>query len=72
MGLGSEFLSDLDDCLRIAREFPEAGTPYELSTRRLLFHRFPFALIYIFDQSRIEIVAVAHQRQEPGYWQMRG
>lgn len=71
IGLGSEFLTDLEECLRIAREFPEAGRPYELSSRRLLFHRYPFALIYTVDRNGIEIVAIAHERQEPGYWRTR-
>jgi plasmid stabilization system protein ParE len=70
-GLGREFIADLDACIAIAREFPDAGTPYSATTRRLLFRRFPFSLIYRADSNEVEIVAVAHQRREPGYWRQR-
>ena len=70
-GLGGEFVADLDDCIAVAREFPEAGSPYIASTRRVLFRRFPFSLIYRGDTNQIEIIAVAHQKREPGYWRRR-
>ena len=70
-GLGLEFLLDLNDCINAARALPDSGSPYEASTRRLLFRRFPFSLIYLADSNSIEIIAVAHQRRKPGYWRHR-
>jgi hypothetical protein len=33
--------------------------------------RFPFALIYRIKTSKVQIVAVAHDRRQPGYWRRR-
>lgn len=70
-GLGSEFLQDLDDCVTAAREFPESGGPYGNTIRRRLFQRFPFSLVYDPKPEEIVIVAVAHDRRQPGYWRQR-
>jgi plasmid stabilization system protein ParE len=70
-GLGWEFVADLEDCIDAAREFPDSGAPWLTGTRRLLFRRFPFALVYLHEESGIDIVAVAHQRREPSYWRDR-
>ncbi|HTM45958.1 MAG TPA: type II toxin-antitoxin system RelE/ParE family toxin [Polyangiaceae bacterium] len=37
-------------------------------TRRLLLRTFPFSVVYIFDEQRIFIIAVAHGSRRPGYW----
>ena len=71
IGLGTEFLADLEDCILTAREFPEIGAPYDFTTRKLLLRRFPFILIYTDHETAIEILAVAHERREPGYWRSR-
>lgn len=39
--------------------------------RYILFHRFPYALIYMVLDSRVIVIAVAHTRREPGYWLSR-
>jgi hypothetical protein len=41
------------------------------STRRFLFRRFPFSLIYFIQETSILVVAVAHGRRKPGYWNNR-
>jgi toxin ParE1/3/4 len=38
---------------------------------RYLLKRFPFSLIYRIKHGEIQIVAVAHARRRPGYWQLR-
>ena len=53
------------------REFPEAGASYEEDSRRVLFHRFPFELIYRVEADAVVVIAVAHQRRRPGYWKSR-
>lgn len=42
-------------------------------TRRVLFDRFPYKVVYRFflPNERILLVAVAHQKREPGYWRLR-
>jgi plasmid stabilization system protein ParE len=65
------FLHELDHALVRVAEAPERWPEYEVGTRRLLFRRFPFALIYRVTDDCIQIVAVAHQRRKPGYWYSR-
>jgi toxin ParE1/3/4 len=67
-GLGREFLRTVQDGLDTLTELPEAGTPYEEQTRRLILPRFPYSLIYQIDRDTILVVAVAHQRRKPGSW----
>jgi hypothetical protein len=45
--------------------------PYEGDTRRYLLKRFPFAVIYLTSEKKIQIVAVAHCKRKPGYWKER-
>jgi hypothetical protein len=33
--------------------------------------RFPYSIVYKQDPDKIVIVAIAHQRRRPGYWQRR-
>ena len=37
-------------------------------TRRFLLPNFPFSVVYREAEGAIEIVAIAHHRQRPGYW----
>lgn len=39
--------------------------------RRILFDRFPYALIYRVDTGTIKVLAVMHQSRKPGYWRSR-
>jgi plasmid stabilization system protein ParE len=39
--------------------------------RFCIMRRFPFQLIYREVANRVEIVAVAHAKREPGYWSER-
>lgn len=50
-------------------ENPQRGPHVEADLRIDPFERFPYSLIYAADGSgEVQILAVAHQRREPGYW----
>jgi len=53
------------------QEAPERWPMSEDGTRRVVFGRFPFSVIYRVRADRVEVIAVAHQRREPGYWKYR-
>ena len=53
------------------QEAPERWPVSEDGTRRVLFARFPFFVIYRVHLDRVEVIAVAHQHREPGYWKYR-
>ena len=71
LDLGAELLTDLDHATGLLAELPSIGAPYEGETRRLLFRRFPYSLIYIIQAEEVLVIAVRHHRQEPVSWRAR-
>ena len=75
-GLGIEFLQAVDNTLELISRFPHAGAvvpgvPPDLPVRRVPVRRFPFHVIYLEMPDAIRILAFAHDRRSPGYWQSR-
>ncbi len=66
--LSREFLDELDRVVRLVRLYPYAGMQLESESRRFLFTRFPYSLIYGIDEKIIVVIAVAHQHRQPNYW----
>jgi plasmid stabilization system protein ParE len=65
------FIHELIGTVRLAVRSPEAWPVSVAETRRIVFPRFPFDLVFRVTDEVIEIVAVAHHRRRPGYWQDR-
>ncbi len=63
--LGDDFVRRVDDAIVLAQEGPLAFQIVQRTFRRVLLHRFPYALFYHADESRIVIVAVLHQARDP-------
>ena len=70
-GLGSRFLSAVEDAESFIRNYPAAGKPSDNGTRRHRVRKFPFSLIYREHSDHILIVAVAHFSRKPGFWKER-
>ena len=64
------FGKNCDRPLTRSSRVPEPGRA-TATARRYVFPRYPFSLVYILRGGDIEIVAVAHGRRRPGYWQAR-
>ena len=47
---------------------PERWPVHLYGTRRIVFPRFPFSLVYRVRDERVQVIAVAHQSRRPGYW----
>ncbi len=69
--LGREFALEVRAMIDQIRDLPRSGSPQETSLRRVVLARFPFSLVYRMVEDGIEIVAVMHHRQRPGYWRDR-
>lgn len=54
--------------LSAVSERPLLGTPHPYNTRRKLFSRFPYAVIYTIGLEEVVVHAVFHQHREPEYW----
>ena len=70
-GLGSEFLLEVEKTIDLINSFPELGTPFANSERRMLLNRFPFGIIYSIQGEQIIIYAFMHLNRKPGYWRTR-
>jgi toxin ParE1/3/4 len=71
VGLGRDFLEDLQQTIDTLRAYPEIGVRVDDNLRRALLRQFPFSLIYSVEPDAILIVSLAHHRQRPGYWRSR-
>jgi plasmid stabilization system protein ParE len=71
LGLGDDFLDDVQHAIDTVRSFPDAGFTAAYGFRRMLLRRFPFTIIYAIEAKDIAVVAVAHQRRSPNYWKGR-
>lgn len=68
LGLGREFLDEIDRAVRRAAAFPMSCPEFEPDMRRCLLARFPYGLIFGVDGQTLVVVAVAHLHRAPRYW----
>jgi plasmid stabilization system protein ParE len=71
LGLGSRFLTAIEDATARALAYPLTGTPASENTRRMFLKDFPFALVYRPDDNGIVVFALAHHARRPEYWRDR-
>jgi len=62
------FMAALDTAIERIEEAPRQWPPYLHGTRRYLLRRFPFFVVFREADDRVEVLAVAHARRQPGYW----
>ncbi len=67
-GLGERLDSEVQKAGTLLLEYPEIGSPLDDGLRKLVLDRFPYYLIYFLYSEAVHIVAVAHEKREPGYW----
>lgn len=65
------FAHTIDNAVSRIMENPTRHPLAEHKTRKFVLQLFPFNIFYLLTGSEIVIVAVAHQRRRPGYWQGR-
>lgn len=75
-GLGDRFTTALGRAFDRLRENPDVGLVClrrrsGADVRRILLHRFPFAVFYTVIGHNVEVVAIAHAKRRPGYWKKR-
>lgn len=70
-GLGKSFATEVERPISFIREFPDAGAMAGPTRRRVLVDRFPYTIVYQHDSDSVVVVAIAHQRRRPRYWQRR-
>lgn len=71
VGLGYEFLDELDQTLRLIATFPEFHPLVDKKVRRCLVNRFPYGVFYGVADDTIILIAIAHLKRKPTYWTHR-
>jgi plasmid stabilization system protein ParE len=70
-GLGSRFVSDVDQVFGRIRERPQQFPVVSGDIRRALLHTFPYAVYFRETDETIRVLAVLHLRRRPGVWRAR-
>lgn len=70
-GLGTAFLSAVQQGIEQLLVFPESAPVLRGKVRRKLLRRFPYSLIYSLREGHIRILAVMNQKRRPFYWRGR-
>ncbi len=71
VGLGEEFLMCVDACIEQIQRIPGSNQIIHLNFRRGLVRRFPFAVIYEYEQNIVTVYAVFHNSRNPQKWKER-
>ena len=67
-GLGARFLAEVDRCIELLVEYPEAGPVILGPVRRRLVRRFPYGVLYTVKPEGVRILAVMNLKRRPLYW----
>ena len=62
------FLRELDHAVESVSANPDAWPTYMAGTRRYVFPKFPFSLVYFREAERVFVVALVAEHRMPGYW----
>jgi toxin ParE1/3/4 len=67
-GLGQLFVDAVEEAIASACESPEMFPVVDAENRRVLLHRFPYAVFYRVYETELVVLSVFHCRREPGAW----
>lgn len=70
-GVGLRLRLETARVMLLLSSTPGIGTPCGSVYRRFSLNGFPFSIVYRLDASVLRIVAFAHKRRRPGYWEQR-
>jgi plasmid stabilization system protein ParE len=70
--LANRFLDEVYAALGMLERFPNAGGPVfgvnDPDTRQLPVDTFPYQIVFKRLKDRTAVLAIAHERRKPGYW----
>jgi plasmid stabilization system protein ParE len=66
------FTNEVAATLELIERFPSTGAAvpgvHDPAVRRLPVHNFPYHVVFIAFPDRIAVLAIAHDRRKPAYW----
>lgn len=70
--LANRFLDEVFKTLAMLERFPNVGGPVfgfdDQTTRQLPVDTFPYQVVFKKFADRTSVLAIAHERKRPGYW----
>jgi len=69
-GLGIEFASEIEKAVNLILVYPNSWGKFG-KNRRILTNRFPYAVVYKYENTHITILAVMHLKRKPNYFSGR-
>ena len=69
--LGADFETKVEEGVLLAMTFPSMWREISPGLHRVLIRRFPYGIIYAYDEDVCYILAVMHLHAKPGYWKDR-
>jgi len=70
--VADRFAAEVRQTLHHLEQFPETGAfvpgVVDRDVRRLPVHNFPYHIVFIRLKRHISVLAIAHDRRRPGYW----
>ena len=70
-GLGEHFLHAVEIAATTAAEAPDRHLRVHDALRRVLVHRFPYALVFRESRDEVVVAACYHLHRDPAVWQSR-
>ncbi len=72
-GLHKRFIEALSQVLKRLENNPESNPIVHKNVRQALLKKFPYKILYTFDNAIVEVlvIAVIHQKRDPKIWQGR-
>ncbi len=65
------FAAEIETTLEKISNAPERFSLIDSMHRDCLLQRFPFRVVYRIVSGRLLVVAIAHAKRQPGYWESR-
>jgi plasmid stabilization system protein ParE len=67
-GLGHRFMGEIRQSLKSIRKTPFRFPIIENGVRRLLLHRFPYAIYFLLENDTVVVIELLHQHRQPQTW----
>lgn len=67
--LGFEFASNVKNSISHISASPDSWPKFSERLRRYILKRFPYAIIYRFENNQITIIAIMHMKRDHKRWQ---
>lgn len=71
LGLGARFSSEVRTTIQKILKTPERWRFLEADVRRCVVRVFPYSVLYTVEAEFMLIIAIMHNKREPGYWRQR-